>query len=396
VALIVDDRPLIAHIVYRFDTGGLENGVVNLINNMPVNDYRHVIISLTDITDFKKRIFRDDVEFYALHKRPGQIFQIYPQLISVFRRLRPKIVHTRNLAALEVLVPAWISGVRVRVHGEHGRDVGDLNGDNRKFQWIRRFYSFFVTHYLALSRDLNDYLVGKIGISQGRITQVYNGVDFSRFSPQSDNSDELVPDCPFAPSVYWTIGTVGRMQVVKDQPTLARAFVRAMEIAPELKVHVRLVMVGDGVLREQCLAILSEARLSELAWLPGARDDVPSLMRCFKCFVLPSLAEGISNTVLEAMATGLPVIATDVGGNQDLVADGVTGVLVSVGDVEGIAQQLVRFARSPEMAFDMGRAGRQVVEDKFSLQAMVNTYQGLYDSLLAQDAGVAKSTSITR
>jgi sugar transferase (PEP-CTERM/EpsH1 system associated) len=388
VAFVVDNRPLIAHVVYRFDTGGLENGVVNLINNMPIEKYRHVVIALTDITDFKKRIVRNDVGFYELHKRPGHIFQIYPKLISVFRELHPDIVHSRNLAALEVLIPAWISGVKIRVHGEHGRDVGDLNGDNKKFQWIRRFYSSFVTHYLALSRDLYDYLVGKIKISPNFVTQVYNGVDFSRFSPSGNICDELMADFPFVPSTHWIIGTVGRMQVVKDQPTLARAFVRAMEIAPELKAYARLVMVGDGALREECQSILSEAHLSELAWLPGSRDDVPSLMRCFKCFVLPSLAEGISNTVLEAMATGLPVVATDVGGNRDLVVDGVTGVLVTVGDVEGIAQQMVRLARSPAMAADMGRLGRQVVEDKFSLQAMVNVYQGLYDSLLAKYAGV--------
>lgn len=389
MASIVDSRPVIAHVVYKFDTGGLENGVVNLINNMPLGDYRHIIISLTDITDFKKRILRNDVEFYALNKNPGHIFYMYPKIFLLFRRLHPQIVHTRNLAALEVLVPAWIAGVRVRVHGEHGRDVGDLDGSNRKFQWIRRLYSFFVTHYLALSRDLNGYLVDKIKISQNRITQVYNGVDFSRFSPLNAGEYISVLDFPFSPSVHWIVGTVGRMQVVKDQPTLAHAFVRAMEIAPELKAYARLVMVGDGVLRERCVSILSDAHISELAWLPGARDDVPSLMRCFKCFVLPSLAEGISNTVLEAMATGLPVIATDVGGNRDLVVDGVTGVLVSVGDVEGIAQQLVRLARSPTVAIDMGRAGRQVVEDKFSLQAMVNAYQGLYDSLLAKDASVA-------
>ena len=119
--------------MYRFDTGGLENGVVNLINQMPATAYRHAIISLTTITDFRQRIVRDDVQFIALNKPPGHAIGMYPQLFRLFRELRPAIVHTRNLAALELVVPAWAAGVPVRIHGEHGRDVGDLDAPTRSF-----------------------------------------------------------------------------------------------------------------------------------------------------------------------------------------------------------------------------------------------------------------------
>jgi hypothetical protein len=112
-----DRRPLIAHIVYRFDVGGLENGVVNLLNRMPASGYRHAVISWTDITDFRKRILRDDVQFIELHKPPGHALPLYPRLLRLLRSLDPAIVHTRNLAALEVTIPAWLAGVRARVHG---------------------------------------------------------------------------------------------------------------------------------------------------------------------------------------------------------------------------------------------------------------------------------------
>jgi len=112
-----DPRPLIAHVVYRFDVGGLENGVVNLINRMSGHAYRHAVVSLTEITDFRKRIQRDDVQFIALHKPPGHALPLYPRLLRLLRDLQPAIVHTRNLAALEVTVPAWLAGVRARVHG---------------------------------------------------------------------------------------------------------------------------------------------------------------------------------------------------------------------------------------------------------------------------------------
>jgi sugar transferase (PEP-CTERM/EpsH1 system associated) len=375
-----DSRKLVAHVIFRFDVGGLENGVVNLINHMPYEAYRHVVISLTDITDFRKRIVRDDVEFVALEKPPGHALWIYPELFKLFRKLRPSIVHSRNLAALEVVVPAWAAGVPVRIHGEHGRDGADLGESSNKYRWVRRIYRPFVTHYIALSRDLADYLNCKIGILVERMTQVYNGVDAQRFHPAGVR--QKIVGCPFVAASYWLVGTVGRMQSVKDQTTLVRAFIHALAIAPDLKETLRLVMIGDGPLRAESQALLQQAGLTELAWLPGGRDDVPEILRGLDCFVLPSLSEGISNVILEAMASGLPVIATDVGGNGELVDVGKTGELVPVRGVEAMAQSIVGYARDQKRARAAGQAGRAAVERQFSMSAMVQQYQGLYDRLL--------------
>ncbi len=375
-----DPRPLVAHVMYRFDVGGLENGIVNLINHMPHESYRHVVISLTAITDFRNRIVRDDVEFIALEKPPGHVLWIYPELYKLFRKLRPAIVHSRNLGALEAVVPAWAAGVPVRIHGEHGRDVGDLDGLSKKYQWVRRLYRPFVTYFIALSRDLEHYLTNRVGMPHGRVAQIYNGVDAQYFHPAATRKP--IAGCPFADSSSWLVGTVGRMQTVKDQTTLARAFIRALAIAPELKESLRLVMIGDGPLRAQSQALLEQAGLAALAWLPGERNDVPEILRGLDCFVLPSLAEGISNTILEAMASGLPVIATDVGGNGELVEAGRSGELVAVSDVEAMAKCIVAYARDRERARRAGQSGRDAVERHYSLAAMVKQYQGLYDRLL--------------
>jgi len=379
-----DPRPLIAHVVYRFDVGGLENGVVNLINHMPHDAYRHVVISLTEITDFSKRIVRDDVGFIALEKPPGHALWIYPQLFRLFRSLRPAIVHSRNLGSLEVVAPAWAAGVPVRIHGEHGRDVGDLNGSSKKYQWVRRIYRPFVTHYIALSCDLEHYLTTRVGMSPASVLQIYNGVDAQRFYPPGTR--QPIAGCPFVDPSCWLVGTVGRMQTVKDQTTLASAFVRALAIAPELKGSLRLVMIGDGPLRMQSLTLLEQAGLADFAWLPGERSDVPEILRGLDCFVLPSLAEGVSNTILEAMASGLPVIATDVGGNSELIEAGRSGELVPAGGVEAMAQKIVGYARDRVRAKVAGEAGRLAVERQFSLEAMVRQYHGLYDRLLQVSA----------
>jgi sugar transferase (PEP-CTERM/EpsH1 system associated) len=374
---------LVLHIVHRFDTGGLENGVVNLINHMPRSAYRHMVVALTEVTDFRHRLQHGDVECIALHKPPGHGAKLYPQLWRLLRQYRPAIVHTRNLAALEMQPVAWAARVPVRIHGEHGRDVDDLDGTSRHYQRVRRLYSPFVQRYVALSRDLAGYLQGPVGIAPGRIEQIYNGVDAERFAPAPAGAAPIA-GAPFAAPGHWLIGTVGRMQTVKHQTLLARAFVRALELAPAIRDTARLVMVGEGPLRAQCQAILDEAGASALAWLPGERTDVPNVMRGLNCFVLPSLAEGISNTILEAMATALPVIATRVGGNAELVDDGRTGALVPPDDVEALAQSLVRMATDPARAAAMGRAGRTEVERRFSLQAMVGSYQALYDRELGE------------
>ncbi len=382
-----DQRPLIVHVVFRFDVGGLENGVVNLINHLPREAYRHAVISLTEITDFKHRIVRDDVSFIALGKPPGHSLWIYPRLWRLFRRLRPAIVHSRNLAALEVLIPAWAAGVPLRIHGEHGRDIGDLDGSNRKNQWLRRLYRPFVKQYIALSRDLEDYLVSRVGVSPTRVAQIYNGVDVQRFHPLAPR--QAIAGCPFSDPGCWLVGSVGRMQLVKDQTTLAQAFIRVLADFPELRSRLRLVIIGDGPLRAQAQAMLEEAGVAGLAWLPGQRDDIPEILRGLDCFVLPSLAEGISNTILEAMASGLPVIATDVGGNAELIEAGRSGELVGVSDAAAMARQIARYANDPRQARAAGAAGRARVEQHFSLHAMSGRYQALYDQLLHANVGEA-------
>lgn len=376
-----DPRPLVLHVMYRFDTGGLENGVVNLINHMPAHAYRHAVLALTEVTEFRQRIQRTDVEFFSLRKPPGHGIWQYPKLFKLFRQLRPAIVHSRNLAALEVQVPAWAAGVPARIHGEHGRDVGDLDGSNVTYQRIRRGYKPFVHHYLALSRDLNDYLVGKVQVRQEKITQAYNGVDTTRFSPAPDGPQRIA-GCPFDPELHWLVGTVGRMQTVKDQVMLAHAFIQALTLKPQLKSRLRLVMVGDGPLRAQAMTVLSAAGVAHLAWFPGERPDVADIMRGLHAFALPSLAEGISNTILEAMASGLPVIATAVGGNADLVSHGQTGYIVPSADSATMAHQLVHLASDTKQAHSMGESGRERVRTKFSMEAMVSTYKSVYDQQL--------------
>lgn len=381
-----DDRPLVMHIVYRFDTGGLENGIVNLINHMPTGAYRHAVLALTEVTDFRHRIRHEGIPTLALNKPPGHGLWQYPKLFRLFRQLRPAVVHTRNLAALEAVVPAWAAGVPVRIHSEHGREGRDLGAGATRYDHVRKLYRPFVSHYIALSKDLETYLSRAVSVPAGQLSQFYNGVDVEKFRPVP-GPRPTIAGCPFSPENHWIMGTVGRLQPVKDQATLARAFVRAVTLAPELKDRLRLAIVGEGPLRTEVMDILNSGGVAGMSWLPGERHDIPEILRGLHCFALPSQSEGISNVLLEAMASGLPVLATAVGGNPELVDAGRTGELVPPSDPEAMAQVLVRLVRDPGYSAALGRAARADIETRFSMPTMVGSYQGLYDRLLGRVTG---------
>jgi len=389
----VHAAPLIVHIVYRFAVGGLENGVVNLVNRLPRQAWRHKIVALTDIdAGFAARVERDDVELVAMRKGPGHALRLYPRLYALLRSWRPAIVHTRNLAALEVVVPAWAAGVPARVHGEHGRDVGDLDGSRVRYQRLRRVYRPFVNRYVALSPDLAGYLRDRVHVPAVRIDQIYNGVDITRFCPATAGR-RPIDGCPFRSGDLWLVGTVGRLEAVKDQSNLARAFAAAIAAHPEARTRMRLVLVGEGQLRGEAEAILAAAGVRDLAWFAGERADVPEVLRGLDCFVLPSLAEGVSNTILEAMACGLPVVATNVGANSELVEAGVTGNIVPVADSPALTRAIMRYYGDAPLADAHGRAGRARAERNFSLDRMVERYHRLYERLAAPRAAGSPATA---
>jgi sugar transferase (PEP-CTERM/EpsH1 system associated) len=376
--------PLIVHVVHAFSVGGLENGLVNLLNHMPAQRWRHAVLSLTQISGgFAERVQRPDVEFIELDKRPGHLVRDYPRLYRLFRRLRPAVVHTRNLAALEAVVPAWAAGVPVRIHGEHGWNRSDPDGRRRRYQYVRALYRPFVGRYVALSRHLGDYLERQVGVRSLRISQIYNGVDTERFRPEQVR--EPIAGCPFGQPEDFLAGWVGRMDPVKDLPNLLQGFARASRSS---RSRLRLVLVGDGPMRPAVERLVEQLGLRDRVWLAGERADVAEVMRGLDCFVLPSLGEGISNTILEAMASRLAVIATRVGGNPELIEPGMTGLLVPPADSDALADALVRYSTDRAMARRHAKAARRVAQSRFSLARMVTDYCSLYETALAA-AGVS-------
>lgn len=374
--------PLVVHIIHSLGTGGLENGLVNLINRTPPGRYRHAIVCLSEAGEFARRISAADVQILEMHKRPGHDFGLYWRVCRTLAALHPAIVHTRNLATLEMqFVAALLPGVK-RVHGEHGRDVFDLDGSNRRYNLLRRAARLVVQRYIAVSQDLQQWLLTTVGVPAARVSQIYNGVDRQRFRPAAGVDRRRPMPSGFLPDDAVVVGTVGRLAEVKNQLSLLRAVHLVLQAHPGLRARLRVVVVGDGPLAARIAQAVTELGLGDVVWLPGDRHDIPELLQSMDVFVLPSLGEGISNTVLEAMASALPVIATRVGGNPELVRDGWNGRLVPVADDAALAGAIGELALGRDGRLAMGAHALERVQSSFDWGRTVADYLSVYDRLL--------------
>ena len=381
---ILEPPRLVVHLIHQLDVGGLENGLINLIKHMPPERYRHAIVTLKDYSAYHEHIRARGVEIISLHKREGKDFGHYLRMFKTLRALQPDLIHTRNLCGLEGQLVAALAGVKRRVHGEHGRDMADINGNRLKYNVLRRLLRPLIGHFIAVSVDLEHWLIDSVGAEPGRVSQIPNGVDSIQYHPRLGPPAAIGP-ADFMQDNAFVVGSVGRIDELMDYPGLVEAFLRLIASPHPAHQRMRLLIVGDGPRRADCLELLTRAGASHRAWLPGERSDVAQLLRAMDVFVQPSLSDSATNTVLEAMATGLPVVATAVGGNPILVHSGFTGILVPPRAPELMAAAIADYCRIPEMGARHGMRARSRVIARHSLPEMARNYLAVYDALTRPD-----------
>jgi sugar transferase (PEP-CTERM/EpsH1 system associated) len=350
----------------------MEHGVVKLVNGLNPLRVQSAICS-TIPGGTLKHLVGPGIPVFELNRRQGNDPGLLWHLYRLFRRERPHIVHTHGWGTLiEGLMAARIARVPVVIHGEHG--TLQLRGYQRQCQ---RWAWSAADRVLSVSSRLADRMAGEMSFGTGRITTIRNGVDLERFTPSHRSaaraSLQLHDD-------EFVVGTVGRLVPVKDQATLLGAIAQLQRNG----VATRLLVAGDGPLRESLLARAAELSIADRVGLLGHRRDVEMVLAAFDVFALSSVSEGLSNTILEAMATGLPVIATRVGGADELVVEDVTGLLVSSGWPDEMAAALARLQRDAASRAAMGRAGRARAEETFALTTMVRKYESLYLEMAGQ------------
>jgi sugar transferase (PEP-CTERM/EpsH1 system associated) len=392
-------KPLIAHVLYRFDTGGMERIIVSLINGTRAR-YRHAVICLAGVGAMRAEINDPDVACLSLEKKPGKDFACYGRLWRALRRLKPDLVTTYNIGALDAAPIIKLAGAGPIVHAEHGRDAADPHGRNRRYRWLRRRLQPFIARFVTVSRDLDRWLREEVGIAPAKIVCIPNGIDTARYRAAPYQVEKRPLLGSFAPPGTPLVMTVGRLDPVKDHAGLIEAVHELCTSEAEHAKNVRLAIVGDGAERGRLQQLIARRNLDAHVKLLGNREDVAALLAEADVFALSSVAEGIPLTVLEAMAAGLPVVATNVGGVGEVLVDGVTGTLVAPSDPAALARALHAYLADASLRQRHGAAGRERAESRFGLRPMIAAYGALYDQLLARkstshaasgSAGVTKS-----
>lgn len=269
-----------------------------------------------------------------------------------------------------VLAP-W-AGVRARISSR--RDTGFRHSGR-----LRRLYQLLNHRFarvIAASEAIRLSLVAE-GWRPERVRLIYNGVDIRRFG--TADGGVLRKELGIPPEAV-VLGTVANLSPVKDHATVIEALRRLH--AQGRAMH--LVLAGDGPEREALTEQVVQADLAEFVHFLGRRQDIPTVLAAVDVVVLASHSEGLSNALLEASAAGRPIVATDVGGNPEVVADGATGLLVPISDPESLAEAVVRLADTPTLRTAMGIAGRERVSRHFSVAAMVGAYAATIEEAVAE------------
>ncbi len=353
-----DGRPLrIVHVAPQLSVGGLERLLVDIARNASRDCYELQFVSLSDRGTLATDIEREGWKVHALRIPPGLRPASILRLALFFRRNRFDVLHTHNDKALFYAAPAArLAGLPHIVHTRHGQSSSSSHRIKRAFHHACRL----VRQVACVSED-SAQLCRAAGVPTRKVVTIRNGVDTERFSygaPQSNGP----------------ILMIGRLCPEKNVILLLRAFEKALGEESNLQ----LVIVGDGRCRSELQAAAGDLGISARVNFLGESNEVVQHLKKASMFVLPSLTEGVSLTLLEAMAVGLPTVATNVGGNSEVVVERVTGYLVASNDVPSMAKALLRVWREPLNSRRMGAAGRKRVVEHFSLRQMLNQYDELY------------------
>lgn len=356
----------VMQLAYSLKTGGLERLVLDLLRQGPALGLEYSLCLLEEEGDLAPQARALGVPIHVLGKRPGLDFAVVPRLRALMRRAGARVLHSHNQAPgfYGGLAAAWAG--RPQVLTRHGASYGM----DRSWRWVSALAGHLSRFTVCVGADALAVARREDRLPARRLRLIYNGVDTGLFRPDPIQRAAARAELGLTAG-HRVVISVGRVSAEKDYATLLTALAQLPEVW-------RLVLVGDGPELDGLRRLAAELGLGERARLLGRRGDVERLLAAADLFALSSLSEGVSIALLEAMAMGLPVVATAVGGTPEVVVDGLTGRLLEPGQPHALALGLVEALADPQRAAAWGRAGRQRVEDRFSLRAMAAAYAELY------------------
>ncbi len=360
--------------------GGMENGIVNLVNRMDER-FAPSICALDFEETFSARITRPGVGYFLLPPRSSGVdWSLVGSLASLLRREQVEILHSHNWGTfLYGVLAGRLAGIGV-IHGEHGKNFSELAAEGRAKRLAKTWLGRQADLLLSVCEDIRLEWLARYGIPAKLIRTIPNGVNSERFAP--------APAAPArralgVPEDAFVAGTVGRLDPIKNLPALLGAAARLVPRIPGLHV----VFLGDGPLESELRQKAEALSLSGRVHFLGRRLDVEKLLPGFDAFVLPSFSEGMSNVLLEAMSCGVAPICADLSSHREIVTPGADAVLLQPCDETTLAGALEAFYRDPATRSSLAAAARHTILARFSLDRMVRDYQDAYLSVRNRRSG---------
>ncbi|WP_437655689.1 glycosyltransferase family 4 protein [Sorangium sp. So ce1182] len=375
-------RPVkVAHVVLSLNVGGLERVVLRLLERTSRDRFAPVVCALQEPGALAEELARLGVPLVVLSRKPGLDPGLPVRLAAWLRSEGIRLVHTHNpgphlygalaagLARAASFAGGGGGGPRV-IHTKHGRNYPK----QKRKVLVNRLAAALTDRVVAVSDDTRAVALEVERVDPARVVTILNGVDPEVFRPGDARAARARLGLPAS---GYHVGCVARLSPEKDHATLLTAFARLREVRPDA----HLTVVGDGPVRPALEQQAARLGLGGAVLFTGTRGDVAELLPAFDVFVLASLTEGISLTLIEAASAGLPIVATRVGGNPEIVKEGETGLLVSPGSPEPLAAALEAIAVRDDRA-ELGMRGRARVIERFGIDRMVQAYEDLYDEVL--------------
>jgi L-malate glycosyltransferase len=358
--------------------GGTETQAVELARRLNPTHYDVTLACLQAKGPLLQRLNASSVKVMEFHPKggmnsPGGVYQLL-RMAAFLRRGKYDVVHAHDLWANLLAIPAaWLARVPVIISSQRDLSHMDFYKTSRK-RWLRKMQNM-CTAVVANAGSIRDGLVADEGFSRDKIRVIYNGVDLERFAGVPRERERLLPGTSDGKLVV----LVGNMHTdVKGHPLLLEA---AAEVVREFP-KTRFAFAGDGAQRQELEGKAACLGLQQNVLFLGRRNDIPEILACGDVGVLPSKAEGLPNAVLEYLAAGLPTVASNVGGNAEIIQDGQNGLLFPSENAHALALALLRVLRDPEFASRLGRAGQEHVRHNFSFARMIEQVDNMYSELL--------------
>jgi sugar transferase (PEP-CTERM/EpsH1 system associated) len=385
-------RIKVLHVVARiYPFAGMEQKVIQLLNQLDRKVYKPYLLSLTDIWGDPNDYLKKDIQLYALNKQEGIQFHLVCELAKILMNNGIQIIHSHNWATLfHSVAAAKLARVPVVIHGEHGRDTANLDLSFKK-KIVRRILYEQVDQFVAVAKDLKHIVIKDFRARSPKVRLILNGVELKKFTQSADlvdikkkfriNKDEIV------------IATVAKLRPVKDIQTLINAFniiqtlINAFNIIRDQKINSKLLIAGsfgedNNSYQSEIQQLVKKLNLQNHIVFLGELSDIPQFLSVVDVYVNSSLSEGMSNTILEAMASGIPVVASEVGGNPELVRDGVNGFLFEARNEKECAFKILKILDDETLRKKMQTNAVRIIQKHHNLGNMIRDNQRMYQELM--------------